>query len=127
MEDQGRGIKVEVRGSRSGEGSRLWSRSGVKVGGRVKVWGVEVVVKVGSQDRRRGHGWGGLGRGQGLGVKVVVKVGGQGRGVKVRGMIGGHNVGVSVGVKVWGSMSGVNVWGRGHGQGDEGQGLESWG
>ena len=76
MEDQGRGIKVEVRGSRSGEGSRLG----------VKVWGVEVVVKVGGQDRGRGHGWGCQGRGQGLGVKVVVKVGGQGCGVKVRGV-----------------------------------------
>ena len=54
MEDQGRGIKVEVRGSRSGEGSR----SGVKIGGGIKVWGVEVVVKVGGQDRGRGHGWG---------------------------------------------------------------------
>ena len=29
---------------------------------------------------------------------------------------------------VWGGQcQGVNVWGRGHGQGDEGQGLESWG
>ena len=88
--------------------------------------GVEVIVKVGRQDRGRGHGWGVkvwggvkvLG-----GVKVVVKVGGQGRGVKVRGMIGRHKVGVSVG----GSKSGVNVWDRGHGQGGEGQGLGSWG
>ena len=56
----------------------------------------------------------------------MVKVGGQGRRVNVRGMIGGHKVGVSVGGQSWGSMSGVNVWWRGHGQGDEGQGLGSW-
>ena len=31
------------------------------------------------------------------------------------------------GVKVGGQCQGVNVWRRGHGQGDEGQGLGSWG
>ena len=110
MEDQGRGIKVEVRGSRSGEGSRL----GVKVEGqglrRGQGFGIEVVVKVGGQDRGRGQGWR---------IEVVVKVGGQNRGRgqcwgsmsgegsrfgesrlwsrsgggKVRGMIDGHKVG----------------------------------
>ena len=93
MEDQGRGIKVEVRGSRSEEGSRF----GVKVGGqgrrRGQGLGVEVVVKVGGQDRRRGHCLGSRFGGQGCGQGR-----GQGHGVKVRGMIGGHKVGVSVGV-----------------------------
>ena len=90
-------------------------RSGVKVGGGVKVWGVEVVVKVGGQDRGRGHGWGVKvwGGVKVLGVKVVVKVGCHGRGVKVRGMIGGHKVVVSVGVKVGGSMSGGQCLGEG--------------
>ena len=54
----------------------------------------------------------------------MVKSGVKGNGVKVRGMTGGHKVGVSGG---GGQCQGVNVWGRGHGQGDEGQGLESWG
>ena len=57
----------------------------------------------------------------------MVKVGGQGRGVKVKGMVGGHKVGVSVGGQSRGQCQGVSVWGRGHCQGDEGQGLGSWG
>ena len=105
MEDQGRGIKVEVRG--------------VKVGGGVKVWGVEVVVKVWGQDRGRGHGWGVKvwEEVKVWGVKIVVKVGGQGCGVKVRGMIGGHSRvsvgGQSRGVNVRRSMSGGGVMVRG--------------
>ena len=87
--------------------------------------GIEVVVKVGGQDRGRCHGWWVKvwGEVKVWGVKVVVKEGGQGRGVKVRGMIGGQKVGVSV----RGQSRRVNVWGRGHGQGDEGQGMGSWG
>ena len=77
----------------------LGVKVGVMVGGGVKVWGIEVDVKVGGQDRGRGHNWGVKvwGGVKVRGVKVVVKVGGQGRGVKVRGMIGGHKVGVSIG------------------------------
>ena len=122
MENQGRGIKVEVKGSRSG------SRLGVKVGGEVKVLGGRGCCQ-GRGSRSREGSWLGvkvLGGVKVWGVKVVVKVGGQGRGVKVRGMIGGHKVGVSVRVQSRGGgvqWQGVNVWERGHGQGDEGQGL----
>ena len=103
MEDHGQGIKVEVRGSRSGEGSRLGVKIGVKVGGGVKVWGVEV-VKVGGQDR---------GRGQGLGVKVVFKVGGS----RSLGQGKGYDRWSQSRVQCRGSKSGVNVrggnvWGR---------------
>ena len=79
MGAQGRGI--EIRGSSSGEGSRL--------GGKV-----------------RGQGLEGTRSGVKVRVKVVVKVGGQGR-----VMIGGHKVGGQdrgqcQGIKVWGRCQG---------------------
>ena len=116
------------RGSRSGRGqglgSRLWSRSWVKVRGQGH--GVKVRIMIGSHKvrdlgrwSRSGYrSWGQVGggvkfgsrsgdQGQG-GVKVVVKVRGQGRGVKVRVMIGGHKVG---GQGRW-SRSGYRSWGQ---------------
>ena len=102
-------------------------KGGVK--GGVKVWGVEVVVKVGGSRSREGSWLGcqGLGRGQGLGSQGL----GQGRGSRSWGQGQGYDrwsqVGVSVGVKVGVSMSGGQCLGEGLGQGDEGQGLGSWG
>ena len=113
MEDQGRGIKVEVRGSRSGREQGWGSRSGVNVGGQGL--GVEVVVKVGGQDRWRGQGWGVkvLGGVKVWGFKVVVKV---------------------VGSRSWGQGQGYDQWSQSRGQCrgsksgvNEGQGLGSWG
>ena len=116
LEDQDQGIKVEVRGSRSGEGSRLGQGRG-----GVKVWGFEVVVKVGGQDRGRGHGWGSssgegsrLG-GQGCGPGRGSRSWGQGQGYdrwpQSRGQCRGSKSGG--GVNVRGSMSGGGVMVRG--------------
>ena len=109
-------------GSRSGEGSRFWSRSGVKVRGQCH--GVKVRVMIGGHKVGQGRwsrsgyrSWGQVGGG--------VKVDGSGRGSRS----GGHGLGRGQGLEGQGRGQGCSQ-GRGQGQGSrswgQGQGHDWW-